>query len=446
MILIFVVAVLAACTDDESFTTSRSERLTFSADTVRLDTLFSTVPSSTYTFWVYNHSTDGLRLKQIRLDRGNQSGYRVNVDGTFLGQTTGYQVNDLEVRKGDSLRVFVELTSVENHAEDPLLVEDNLIFTLESGVEQRVNLSCYSWDAIKLTNPVISRDTVIESTKPIVVYGMMRVDSAATLTIHNTSLYFHANAGIDVYGQLQTGGERVLLRGDRLDHMFDYLPYDRVSGQWRGIHIYPSSSKNVLERTEIRNAEYGILCDSAAVDSTTLRLLMRECVVHNAKGPGIQAFNTLLGLYKCQISNTLGDCVAVYGGGAQLLNCTLAQFYPFSANRGVALRFANYYEGYSYPLAYLVCQRSLITGYEDDVILGESRDSTVAYAYYFEDCLMRTPIPEDTTVLFRNIIWETPKDSINGKKHFIRIDEDNLSYDFHLDSISPVYGKGVGCY
>lgn len=44
------VLVLGACTDDDSFSTSPSNVLTFSTDTVRFDTLFATVPSSTRTF------------------------------------------------------------------------------------------------------------------------------------------------------------------------------------------------------------------------------------------------------------------------------------------------------------------------------------------------------------------------------------------------------------
>ncbi|MDO4933559.1 MAG: right-handed parallel beta-helix repeat-containing protein, partial [Prevotella sp.] len=60
-IALFTAAILAACSDDDSFTTNPSARLTFSRDTVSLDTIFSTVPTSTYTFWVYNNNGDGLR-------------------------------------------------------------------------------------------------------------------------------------------------------------------------------------------------------------------------------------------------------------------------------------------------------------------------------------------------------------------------------------------------
>jgi len=69
----------------------------------------------------------------------------------------------------------------------------------------------------------------------------------------------------------------------------------------------------------------------------------------------------------------------------------------------------------------------------------------VTYNFYFENCLLRTPQPEEAdTISFVNVLWETPKDSVQGKQHFRLIDEDNLQYDFHLDSLSTA--KGMGCY
>ena len=56
-------ALFTACTDDDTFSTSRSNVLSFSVDTVKLDTLFSTVPSVTKTFWVRNNSGDGIRIQ-----------------------------------------------------------------------------------------------------------------------------------------------------------------------------------------------------------------------------------------------------------------------------------------------------------------------------------------------------------------------------------------------
>ena len=112
-LMISVVVLLASCDDTDSFSTNRGNVLTFSEDTVKMDTLFSTVPSSTYSFWVRNNSGDGIRIQNARLESGGQSGFRVNVDGTFLDPVA----NNLEVRKGDSLLVFVEVTTRETNQE-----------------------------------------------------------------------------------------------------------------------------------------------------------------------------------------------------------------------------------------------------------------------------------------------------------------------------------------
>ena len=120
------------------------------------------------------------------------------MDGSYLDNTLGSVVTDLEVRKGDSIRVFVELTARETGALDPQMIEDKLVFRLESGVEQQVVLQGCTWDALPMQNVVVRKDSVIESKKPIIIYGGLRVDSAVTLTIKNTTLYFHDGPGIEV--------------------------------------------------------------------------------------------------------------------------------------------------------------------------------------------------------------------------------------------------------
>ncbi|MCR4583661.1 MAG: right-handed parallel beta-helix repeat-containing protein [Prevotella sp.] len=433
---------LVGCADDESFTTSGGKHLTFPADTLEMDTVFSRVPSSTYTFWVHNDNDEGLRLTKVRLSRGNQTGFRVNVDGLYLDNTLGSQVNDLEVRSGDSLLVFVELTAPETSQRDPKLVEDDLVFTLESGTEQRVNLRAWAWDAQHLYDPVISRDTVITTDAPIIIYGTLTVAEGVTLTLKGSTLYLHDQAGIDVKGTLRAEG--CLLRGDRLDHMFDYLPYDRVSGQWRGITFSGTSTGNVLTDTELRNACDAIVCDSASLDSLHPRLTMTRCIVHNSKGVGVKATNSFISLDHCQLSNTLGDCLNIVGGICDIHCCTLAQFYPFTAPRGAAINFSNYLDETDIPLLRLWCDSTIITGYDEDVLLGSIRDTVAAFNFHFDRSLLRTPkVETDDSVRFSRVIWESPTDSIEGKKHFRLVDEENLNYDFHLDSLSTAWGLGA---
>ena len=433
-----ILALCVACQDDDSFSTNSGLKLDFSVDTLSLDTVFSRTPSSTYSFWVHNRNNDGLRMQSVRLRRGNQTGYRVNVDGLYLDNANGSQTNDVEIRKNDSILVFVELTSNETGQPTPTLVEDDLVFTLESGIEQKVCLRAWSWDAMKLYAPEITKDSVIETNIPIVIYGDLKVSEDVTLTIRNTTLYFHDGSGIEVAGKLVT--ENCLMRGDRLDRMFPYLPYDRVCGQWNGIHFLGSSTGNTMLRTEIRNPLDGIVCDSAAIDLEQYRLLMQECIVHNCQGVGVQSTNSYIRLEDCQLTNTLGNSLYILGGKAEVSYCTLGQFFPFSADRGFALYFSNT----PTPLIDFICEGTIVTGYDKDVVKGHISNEGLPFEYHFKNCLLRTFAEEEDSTRFQQIIWETPEDPIQGKDHFVKIDEDNLEYDFHLDSLSTA--KGLGCY
>ena len=433
-----ILAICVACQDDDSFSTNSGLKLDFSVDTLSLDTVFSRTPSSTYSFWVHNRNNDGLRMQSVRLRRGNQTGYRVNVDGLYLDNANGSQTNDVEIRKNDSILVFVELTSNETGQPTPTLVEDDLVFTLESGIEQKVCLRAWSWDAMKLYDPEITKDSLIETNIPIVIYGDLKVREDVTLTIRNTTLYFHDGSGIEVAGKLVT--ENCLMRGDRLDRMFPYLPYDRVCGQWNGIHFLSSSTGNTMLRTEIRNPLDGIVCDSAAIDLEQYRLLMQECIVHNCQGVGVQSTNSYIRLEDCQLTNTLGNSLNILGGKAEVSYCTLGQFFPFSADRGFALYFSNT----PTPLIDFICEGTIVTGYDKDVVKGHISNEGLSFEYHFKNCLLRTFAEEEDSTRFQQIIWETPEDPIQGKNHFVKIDEDNLEYDFHLDSLSTA--KGLGCY
>lgn len=448
LVLVLVLSlVLGACSDNDSFTTSPSHMLTFSTDTISLDTVFSRIPTATRTFWVYNRSGDGLRCASVRLERGNQTGFRVNVDGIYLGSSQGFQTNEVEIRDKDSIRVFVELTSNANNAETPQLLEDNLVFTLESGVEQKVNLRGYTWDADIYGLLEIKSDTIISSTKPIVIQQGLRVDSGATLTVGaGTTLYFSQQAGADVYGRLVaegTPGNDVVFRGDRIDRMFDYLPYDRVPGQWQGIRFHASSFDNSLNYTDIHSAYDGIVCDSS--DTGRLKLKAANTTIHNCQGYGVTATSCMTDFYNCQITNTLRDCAAFYGGSATLRYCTIAQFYPFDSDRGSALYFANQSGTEPMPLARFDVVNSLITGYADDVVTGSINPDAGA-AYSFAYCILRTVRPDTTQAAhFSNVAFEDIEDTaaITSTRHFRDINASRQYYDFHLDSLSTAIDSAL---
>ena len=104
VILLLSIITLSSCRDDFETTTS-SGNLEFSRDTVYLDTVFSTIGSSTYTLKVYNKSNALINIPSLGLDRGEQSNYRLNVDG-MAGKT----FTNVEISPKDSIFIFVETT------------------------------------------------------------------------------------------------------------------------------------------------------------------------------------------------------------------------------------------------------------------------------------------------------------------------------------------------
>ena len=415
-----------ACHDEDAFSSSPNHSLTFSSDSVRLDTVFSRIPSSAKSFWVYNHSGEGIRCSNVRLERGNQTGFRVNVDGVYLGKDVGYATSEIEIRKDDSIRVYVELTAPAKHADVPQRIEDNLVFALENGKEQKVNLNAYAWDAVFLRDHHVLNDTLLTGAKPIVVFGRLTVGENKTLRIAaGTTLYFDQHAGIDVYGRLSIEGEpkkEVVLRGNRLDRMFDYLPYDALSGQWQGIHIYPSSNENAISYADIHGAYNGLVIDSAGISKQ--KLVIANSTIHNCQGFGLLTRHAQVSINNSVFSNTLNDCVFIDGGDVLMNGCTLAQFYPFDSNRGVALRLS----AASSPLRQFVCSNSLVTGYSDHEVMRIPGKDALRLHFAFENCLLRMPREEsEDSVCFKNVTYEDVKDTVRaGHKNFLLIDTDSL--------------------
>ena len=232
-ILFVAVSVLMfACEDLETFSTDSRLLLSFSADTVSFDTVITTVPSSTKRVWIFNNNKEGLRIKSARLATGEASSFRINVDGR-----TGPEVTDLEVLKEDSIMMLVEVTLRETRVDDSVLMRDSVLFTLESGTVQKLILEAYGQDAIIMRAPECQHGEVMtfSSGKPYLIYDSLVVRNGGTLNIDaGATLMFHSGASLLVYGQLNingTEGNMAVLRGDRTDRIFPYLPYDRIDAQ-----------------------------------------------------------------------------------------------------------------------------------------------------------------------------------------------------------------------
>ena len=420
-----------ACTDEEEFPTADGDRILFSTDTLQMDTVLSAQNSVVRSFSIYNRNSDGISITAVDFMDNAAGGFHVNVDGTSI--TGGTLPVSIDCRKDDSLQVFVDFYTPDADQDEKQLHEATLIFTLANGQKQSVVLQGYSQDVIRLKNLHVQSDLTLNARRPYLIQDSLTVEQGATLTLQpGVRLFFQPSALLRVDGTLLSNGtlsQPVVLRGERMDQMFEGQPYDRISGQWQGILISPNSFGNTLNYTDIHAGSYGILLQPTENAGTT-KLTLLNSVLHNVTGNCLQSTGARIVCANSQISNAGQHCVSICGGDASFYFCTLAQFYPFSGLRGTALIFTNYSGATAWPLQNIGFQSCLITGYSDDEIEGSPGKNfpSVPFNYSFLNCLLNTvEINDDAAV--QNNAWDTDKDT-RREKNFSGWDLDKLLYSF----------------
>ena len=431
-----VFALLCSCTDYDTWTNDPRAHLTFGNDTISFDTILSTVSSSTQRLLVYNNNKEGLRINEVRLKKASASPFRVNVDGEFLQGGTGY---DFEVRGNDSIFVLLEATLPEANVDTIITYSDSLCFLLESGEMQYVTLLADGQDALHWRGvTVVDNDTTFKSKRPIIIYDSLYVSSGATLQIEaGTNLYFHQHASMCVDGTLKVNGtleNPVVFRGDRMDNLFDYLPYDNTPQQWGGVYLYGHGHR--FSYLDLHSSTFGIVAEDTDIE-------LANCVIHNTGGNALYVKNTRLNAHNTQISNAFGNLVEMVGGEAEMVFCSLVQFYNYDANRGWALSLRDYDVEYSDTLFYDVAKahfyNCVITGYGDDVISGsfikESKFQD-SVRYCFERCFLNTIYSDGDSARFVRNIYENAEDTMSYGRQFLEFDTYARIYDFTPDTLA----------
>lgn len=427
-----------ACSEEADFSVNPSLRLTFSCDTLMFDTLFTEVGSPTAAMKVYNRNSSSLHIGSVGLVSGGTSGFRMNVDGQYATV-----VRDVDIRKNDSLYLFVEATLDKNSGDLPVLISDSIQFTLESGVQQYVALLAYGRDVEFMRGVVYDADSRLVKGH-YVIYDSLVVATNATLTIEaGAILYFHKDAELIVRGTVKAMGETgspVVMRGDRTDNMFDYLPYDRIPGQWGGVRIDSTSNGNLFIHCDIHSAEYGILVQRG--DTSVQRLTIESSRIENFDGNALETHMAHVDVTNSLIANSRGNCVKVIGGNVDFRHCTIANFYVWK-QRDVALALYNSYEGEPAPLNNAFFANCIITGSRSDELMGyfSDWDDTIPNSvnYLFESSLINTVEDEDNPN-FINVVYDRKENSCYAKDNFRLVDNEEFRYDFHLSDSSAACG------
>lgn len=340
---------LLSCQDDLFETSPSTGELFFSRDTIFLDTIFSNISSSTRTFKVYNKSSNNINIPSIRLGRGQNSFYRLNVNGT-----SGKTFENVTLFGKDSMYVFVEATIDFSQVTNPIYT-DSIVFD-QGGNQQDVKLITLVQDAhflypkrdaqgvkekiiigenedgeeIAVEGFYLEGDQVWTNDKPYVIYGYAGVQEGSSLIVEKgVNIHFHANSGllVEKNASLKIKGtleEKVIIQGDRLEPFYEDIP-----GQWGTIWLRAGSKDHEIDHTLIKNNTIGILMDSVGGNfEPTLRIANTE--IYNTSNFG------LLG----RSAHISGSNLVIGNNGQASLACTMGGTYDFNHST-----FANYWSG-----------------------------------------------------------------------------------------------------
>ncbi|MGB3142654.1 MAG: hypothetical protein WBB24_00980 [Maribacter sp.] len=417
-IVTVTVIVMSSCRKDFEYAPSNGN-LTFSKDTVYLDTVFANLGSSTYTLKVYNPTRDDVVIPTINLKKGTESFYRLNVDGV-----AGKQFTNVPIYAQDSLFILIETTiSIDDESITELLYTDDLLFD-SPPYQQSIPLVTLAKDAILLyadadetqeslvlktdangtelrVNAFELKDNQLQFTneRPYVIYGYGKVTNGKKLTIEpGARLFFHENSGIVVQkgGQIIANGElsqnqellegEIIFEGDRLEPEFA-----RIHGQWGGIWLSDGSIENIINYSTIKNANIGLYVGEKN-QNTTNSLSIANSKIYNsslsnlwAKNGMVRAENLVLGgagMSSLLISN---------GGEYSFIHSTIANYWTngFRSNPALSISNDNTNDALaSMDLVQADFINCIVDGNNQTELYLESNENNL-FNFNFQNCLIK---------------------------------------------------------
>ncbi|MBU6340343.1 MAG: right-handed parallel beta-helix repeat-containing protein [Bacteroidetes bacterium] len=458
-LVLLCLATLHQSCQKERFTTDPKDVLAFSSDTLRFDTVFTSLGSATRLFKIYNRHHKSIRISHIFLENGAESRFNLNIDGI-----AGNDQRNLEIAPNDSMYVFAEVTVNPNDPPSisPFVVHENIVFET-NGQMQKVVLEAFGQNAVYLPSrygaggvvgySCNGGEWVWDDPRPYVLYGVLvidnctvRIPAGARIYTHGglakavdpaTGLSYRYNDGYLAFignGKLIVEGSQekpVIFEDDRLEKEFD-----KDAGQWTGIWLQPGTRGHQISHCIIRNSIIGIRVDSAA------DLTIRNSQIYNTASSGLLGVHATITAENCLFYRNTGYSMQFEYGGNYTINYCTATSYGVD---GEALKMGNvrcYNENCDKFDVYKLTARfknCIFTGSKSDQItLLDRVNSPLTFDYKLENCVVRVqdlPKPNAYPDFFEHC-----QPCLNVKFSdilFVNINED----DFHLDTLKSVANR-----
>ena len=442
--LLACIVVMNACQKDKEILQD-DVFIGLSTDTLRFDTVFTSLGSATRILKLYNDNNGIVSISNISMESGESSFFRLNVDGI-----PGSSFSDVEILPNDSLYIFAEVTIDPDMplSASPFVIEEFLNLAI-NGNEHQVLLEAWGQNANYLPNRfaqgatgILScnlEDWIWDDPRPYVIYGHIFIDSCNVILPPGTKVHVHGGVtrsegesreegliGILPAGRITSNGtvdNPVVIEGDRLEKEFE-----NQLGQWSGITINGSKGSS-FNHTIIKNASDGILVGTGS------ELKLSNTQIFNTSRFGLVGINAKIEAENCIIhTNGANSFAAVQGGDYRFQYCTLANF----GNEAEALLLQNYVclddecnsiQVFDLSSNFINC---IIAGDDDDEILLDSGDNN-RFQYFFQNSIV---VVDELIDDFPNFLVENcsrcDNVDIREERLFLEVDKSN----YHLDTMS----------
>lgn len=465
--LFFTLVALSSCLKEQTFITSSDAKLSFSTDTLVLDTSFTEIGTATYSFKVYNKHDEAIRIQKIYLENGEASFFRVNVNGDYSDL-----VEDAEIWPNDSIYVFVEVTIDPDQPEEvsPFVVEENLFFETNGNV-QSVLLQAWGQNAVYLPSkynkgvPAIyscdNGEWVWDDPRPYVIYGEVFIDDCLLRIPEGAQVYIHGGvarnelsnfeAFNDGFLRFLDGGSLniegtldnpVTIEGDRLEDDFK-----EEEGQWYGIIFDKGSQGNSINYLDLKNSIFGIFVDS------TSTLSINNSRIHNTTGSAMIGFASTINATNCLFYNNNSTALNLaLGGHYRFDHCTFTSYGVNASSVSLGNAFCYTYDEAGNCVDLKV--NSLFARFRNCIMAGSRGDQLSLSDYYerqsifdfnvqFQNCAIRV---DDLLTYNENFYGDFFESMCTDCIH-LQGDEalflDESENDYHLDSLSVAIDQGL---
>lgn len=403
--ILFFIAI-SSCEKFDHISNDPNIKLNFSSDTILFDTVFTSIGSITKKLLIYNSSNENIIIDKISLGLAEKSSYRINVDG--ISNTL---ITNLEISSHDSLYVFIRALLNPNDLNSPFIVEDEVNF-LTNGNHQSIKLISWGQNANYIIADQISSDgisyisitqdnkeVVWDNTKPYLIYGFAKVDSAASLRItEGTQIYFHKNSGLWIENDAQFIVEgslekRISFQGDRLDE-----DYTDITNQWDKILIEGGSREIQINYAILKNGTTGLLLTNETENNASITI--SNSIIKNMSDCCIKSNNFDISAHNNLIINAGESLLNASGtGNLRFIHNTMANYWQHSFRNAFSIQI----DGETSSSSTVYFGNCIIEGNKSNELLILNED-TSGLEYIFDHCSLKTTLDLTNESNYINII------------------------------------------